>query len=144
MCLSPPVPSPTDNTIIRRPQVETYTVGLNLDLVCRVVFITAVDSPLILNSQWTRNGTQVIGDGGQIAVRDFQRVGSDLPQVYESVVEFTPLNTAENNTDYTCGVTVTAQDSTYITGTTATVSTDLTVEGNYWFIIFNMLTSCIL
>ena len=143
MCLFPPVPSPTDTTIIRRPQVETYTVGLNLDLVCRVVFITAADSPLILNSQWTRNGTPVMGDGGQIVVRDFQRVGSDLPQEYESVVEFTPLNTAENNTDYTCGVTVAAQDSTYITGTTATVSTDLTVEGSYWFIFFNMLTSCI-
>lgn len=128
-----PVPSPTDTTIIRRPQVDTYTVGLNLDLVCRVVFISAVDSALTLTSMWTREGKQVTGDGEQLVVRDFQRVNTDFPHQFESVIEFKPLVAVENNTDYTCDVTIAAQDTTYITGSTATVSTNLTVEGNQWF-----------
>lgn len=122
--LTPTVARPNSASIIKQPDVEMFPVGLNLDLVCRVDLISAVDSPVNISSVWSRDGIPVVSDG-VINTKDLQTTGTHL----ESVLEFRPITEVGNNTTFRCGITIVAQIITYISGTSVTVSTNLTVKG---------------
>ena len=75
---------------------------------------------------WNRNGTELVNgiDDGRITVSYAQLA---IPP-YQTTLTFSPLNINDAGT-YECIVTVTPQDTIFVTGTTSTNSRTISISG---------------
>ena len=120
------VPPPT-LVISGSPRNMDFFQSLDLTLTCSITLDEAVNTSVMVQGMWNRNGTELI-DG-----TDSGRITVDNPAMttppYGTTVRLNPLN---NNTDaglYECMAMVDPVDDTYITGNTATTERNVTIVG---------------
>ncbi len=108
-----------------------FNTGLELDLVCRLELDPAVDSPLTVTSTWVKDNRPLVPDGARLTFTDAIMNGT-TPPLYMTSVLFRTLNARLSDSgNYTCSFSIVPNQPTYITGTTATVSRDIIVEGQH-------------
>ena len=105
------------------PRNTSFFQGLNLTFTCSITLGNVVDTPVIVRGIWTRNGAERMDgdDNGRITINSPPM--SSPP--YEVTLRFNPLDTTDNGI-YKCEVTVTPQDTTFIS--TATTSNSRTID----------------
>ena len=105
----------------------SFFQGLKLTFTCSIVLDVAVDTSVIVQGTWNRNGTELSGiDDGRITVSYTPLAMSP----YQTTVTFSPLNISDAGT-YECSTTVTPQDTTLVTGTTSTNSRTIYLHFRY-------------
>ena len=102
---------------------ETYA-GTNFNLTCTIQLITAVDTPVVINSTW--HGPLVIPAGPRVVASEPTGTGAR----YQTILMFRPLNTSDSG-NYTCEATVSpSPESQFISASTAGRDTlSVTVQG---------------
>ena len=134
------VPEPTirfTGRVVSPVNLSSVTLysGTVFNLTCVVDLVKEVDTNLSVLTVWAKNGAAISSDTGRISV-DVEAVwNSSVMYVYESNVDFDPLSNAVPGGDggnYTCSATV--ESSELISGTTASGTQTITVEGitQYW------------
>ena len=98
--------------------------GLDLTFTCSITLDSAVNTAVTVQGTWNRNGTSLTDDGNLITVMSSPM---SIPP-YTTTVRINPLRIRDAGT-YTCVVTVTPQNDTYITGTIYTVSRNISIWG---------------
>ena len=101
----------------------TFFQGLDLTFTCSITLDEAVDTPVTVQGNWRRNGTE-LADNGRITVFN---PPMNAPS-YQTTVRFNLLNVSDAGL-YECTATVTPQNTTFITGTTSSNSLSITVAG---------------
>ena len=106
-----------------------FFIGLELTLTCDIQLdASTVDSVIVVGATWTASGSPVMADEGRVAISAAVMVSS-VPLLFRSTLAFTPLGLADSG-NYTCAVTVTPENQTFITGTNASVIKPVLVESN--------------
>ena len=113
----------------------TLYSGTVFNLNCVVELVKEVDTNLSVLTDWTKDGAAISSETGHISVDIEAAHNSSVVYVYESNVDFDPLGNAGSGGDggtYTCSVTV--ESSEFTSGTTASDTQTITVEGitQYW------------
>ena len=111
-----------DNT--GSPLNEGFFDGLDITFTCSIALDSAVNTPVTVQGTWNRNGTNLTDVGNRITVMS---IPMSMPP-YTTTVRLNPLRISDAGT-YTCVVTVTPENDTYVTGTTYTVSRNISVGG---------------
>ena len=98
-----------------------------------MTLVEEVDTTVSVLTNWTRDGREIDTDSGRITV-DSQAVQntSDM-SFYESHVVFNPLSRSDDDGVYSCSVRI--NNSEFITGTMASDTLNITVEGECNFIL---------
>lgn len=104
------VPQPTV-TIVGEPVNTGFLRGEPLDLVCSIKLINAVDSTVMVEEMWSRNGSLLTSNDG---VTDVKRV-QDNPPLYQTSIYFHSLQ-REDSGKYNCTACIVPQDPNYIFG----------------------------
>ena len=119
------VPPPT-LTITGSPRNTSFFQGLCLTFTCSITLDEAVNSPVAVQGTWNRNGTELMNgdEDGRIIITN--PLMSTPP--YQTTLRFNPLNISDAGT-YQCSVTVTPQNTTFITMATASISRTIAVAG---------------
>ena len=90
----------------------TYA-GTNFNLTCTIQLITAVDTPVVINSTW--HGPLGVPAGPRVVASAPSGAGAR----YQTILMFRPLNTSDSG-NYTCEVTVSPPpESQFISASTA-------------------------
>ena len=102
---------------------ENYA-GTNFNFTCTIQLITAVDTPVVINSTW--HGPLGLPTGTRVVASAPTGIGAR----YQTILMFRPLNTSDSG-NYTCEVTVSpSPESQFISGSTAGRDTlSVTVQG---------------
>ena len=113
----------------------TLYSGTVFNLTCVVELVNEVDTNLSVLTVWAKDGGAISSDTGRISGDTEAVRNSSVVYVYESNVDFDALSNAGSGGDggtYTCSVTV--ESSEFTSGTTATDTQTITVEGitQYW------------
>ena len=116
------------------PLNEGFFVGLDLTFTCSITLDSAVNTPVAVQGTWNRNGTNLTDDGNRITVMS---VPMSMPP-YTTIVRLNPLIVNDTGT-YTCVVTVTPENDTYVTGTTYAVSRNISIGGTYKIDCYSIL-----
>ena len=118
------------------PRNTSFFQGLNLIFTCSITLDDVVDTPVTVQGIWNRNGTELMArqDNGRIIVNPPM---SSPP--YDITLRFNPLNVTDAAT-YECDVTVTPQDTTFISTATTSNSRTVNVSGMYDDIIIIIST----
>ena len=106
------------------PLDEGFFDGLDLTFTCSITLDTAVNTPVTVLGTWNRNGTSLTNDGNRIIVMSAPMY---MPP-YTTTVRLNPLIVNDTGT-YTCVVTITPENDTYVTGTTYAVSRNIIIGG---------------
>ncbi len=131
--------SPVAITLRGDPFDSDFSTGLELDLVCRLELDPAVDSPLTVTSTWVKDNQPLVPDGARLTFTDAIMSGT-TPPLYMTSVLFRTINARLSDSgNYTCSFSIVPNQPTYITGTTATVSRDIIVEGKHMICITIMM-----
>ncbi len=123
--------SPVALTLRGVPFDSDFNTGLDLDLVCRLELDTAVDSPLTVTRTWVKDDQPLVADGARLTFTDV--IATTSPPLYLTSVLFRTLDADSGN--YTCSFSIVPNEPTYITGTTATVTRGIIVEGKHAILI---------
>ena len=85
-----------------------------------------MDTSVTVQGTWNRNESELVEqlNEGQITISN---PSLNMPP-YQTTVTFFPLNVGDAGT-YECNATVTPQDTTFVTGTTSSISRTITVAG---------------
>ena len=118
-------PRPDQVEITSSPLNGGFFRGLDLTFTCSITLDNAVNTLVTVQGTWNRNGTSLTDDGNRITVMSSPM--SIIPP-YTTTVRINPLSISDAGT-YTCVVTVTPQNDTYVTGTTYTISRNITIWG---------------
>ena len=113
-------------TISGAPRNMSFFRGLNLAFTCDIILDVVVDTSVTVQGTWNRNGTDLLNqlDEGRITISNPLLT---MPP-YQTTVSFSPLNVSDAGT-YECNATVTPQDTTFVTGTTSSISRTISVAG---------------
>ena len=114
---------------VNQSSVTLYS-GTVFNLTCVVDLVKEVNTNLSVLTVWAKNGAAISSDTGRISVDTEAAHNSSIVYVYESDVDFDPLSNAGSGGDggtYTCSVTV--ESSEFTSGTTASDTQIITVEG---------------
>ena len=113
-------------TISGSPRNTRFFQGLNLVFTCNIVLDEAVDTSVTVQGSWNRNGSEQVDqlNEGRITISN---PPLNMPP-YQTTFSFIPLNVSDAGT-YECNATVTPQDTTFVTGTTSSISRTITVPG---------------
>ena len=110
-------------TISGSPRNTSFFQGLNLVFTCNIILEEAVDTSVTVQGTWNRNESELVNEG-RITI-------SNPPLImhpYLITVSFSPLNVSDAGT-YECNATVTPQDTTFVTGSTSSISRNISVAG---------------
>ena len=109
------------------PRNTSFFQGLDLIFTCSITLDNVVDTPVTVQGIWNRNGAELMdGDeNGRITI--INPPMSSPP--YDITLGFNPLNATDAGT-YECDVTVTPQDTTFISTATTSNSRSISVSGN--------------
>ena len=134
MFVVPAVPTPSVNVTNTS---RTYA-GTNFSLTCTIELITAVDTPVVVNSTW--HGPLLIPTGTRVIPSAPTGTGAR----YLTILMFCPLNTSDSG-NYTCEVTVSpSPESQFIIASTAgrdTLSVAVQCERIHLVICYYLFTS---
>ena len=103
-----------------------FFAGLALTFTCNITLDSAINTPVTVLGMWYRNGTILTNDGNRITV---MRSPMSTPP-YTTSVRLNPVRISDTGT-YTCAVTVTPQNRTYVTGMTYNQSQSITIGGMF-------------
>ena len=110
-------------TISGSPRNISFFQGLNLVFTCNIILNEAVDTSVTVQGTWNRNESELVNE---------ERITISNPplmmRLYWITVSFSPLNVRDAGT-YECNATVTPQDTTFVTGTTSSISRTIDVAG---------------
>ena len=121
---------PSFNVTISQSYYDPLYTGTNLTITCDITLSNLVDIPVIVSSEWTRNGNEITET---TLTEDLIKI-SNLN--YIASLEFFPLNALTDDGEYKCSVRVIPSvmdedDYMYITNTTNNASTALDVLGEF-------------
>ena len=107
-------------------QNTSFFQGLDLVLTCCITLGNVVDTPVTVRGIWNRNGTELMdgAEDGRITIIKPPMISPP----YDITLRFTPLNVSDAGT-YECGVTVTPQDTTFISPATTSNSRTISISG---------------
>ena len=111
-----------------------FFAGLDLTFTCNITLDSTINTPVIVQRTWNRNGTVLTSDGNRITVMSSPM--STPP--YTTSVQLNPVRISDTGT-YTCAVTVTPENRTYVTGMTYTQSQSITIGGIICFTVYNII-----
>ena len=128
-------------TITGSPRDTDLFQGLDVTFACNIELSSAVDSPIMLQSSWQRNETILESSSDDhITVTNTTAVMS--PTVYQTTVRFNPLNLDDADT-YTCAVTITPQNETFIAGISEFTTRSITgISSKIYDSVVIILWSC--
>ena len=121
------VPPPT-LVITGSPRNTSFFQGLDLTFICSITLDEAVDTPVTVQGTWNGNGTELM-DGDEEGRIIISNSLMTTPS-YQTTLRFNPLNISDAGT-YECAVTITPQNTTFITLATASISRTIAVAGTY-------------
>ena len=134
-CLSHTV-MPPPPIISGSPRNTSFFQGLDLIFTCSITLDHVVDTPVTVQGIWNRNGTELMNgdENGRITINPPRRFIIVNPLMssppYIITLRFNPLNVTDAGT-YECDVTVTPQDTTFISTATTSNSRAIRVSGIY-------------
>ena len=111
------------------PRNTSFFKGLDLTFTCSIISLgDMVDTPVTVQGIWNRNGTELMAgdENGRIIIN---RPISSPP--YIIILRFNLLNVTDAGT-YECDMTVTPQDTTFISTATTSKSRSIGVSGTYY------------
>lgn len=91
--------------ITNSPNVVGFFEGLDLTLICSTVLTTSVNTPVLVESHWTKNGS-VLESTHRITVSSITGSGAN----YQTTLRFNPMTSNDSGT-YLCTSTVTPLDT---------------------------------
>ena len=117
------------------PRNTSFFQGLDLIFTCSITLGDVVDTSVTVQGIWNRNGIELIpgNENGRITIVN---PPMNSPP-YDITLRFNPLNVTDAGT-YECHVTVTPQDTTFISTATSSNSRAISVSGMYDTIISTM------
>ena len=113
--------------------------GTSFFLRCVITLNDLVTIPVIVRSQWTRNGTSVpSGLSNDITIIDSLTKISSLQ--YKVTLHFNPLDNRDDSGQYSCYFNILSNitDYMYVKNTSANSSTTITVQGTLYLIPFTL------
>ena len=111
--------------------------GTSFFLKCVITLIDLVTIPVIVRSQWTRNGISVpSGLSSDVTITEGLIQNGSL--IYEATLHISPLDNTDDSGEYSCNFNILSNisDYEYVRNTSANTSTTITVQGN---IVFNSI-----
>ena len=113
-------------TISGSPRNMSFFLGLNLVFTCSIILDVAVDTSVTVQGTWNRDESELVEqfNEGRITISN---PPLNIPP-YQTTVSLNPLNVSDAGT-YECNATVIPQDTTFVTGTTSSISWTITVAG---------------
>ena len=119
-------------TVIGFPRDTDFFQGLDLSLVCDIYLSSAVDSPVTVQSSWQRNETH-LGNNRDDQITVTNTTVALTSSNYQTLLRLNPVDLDDGGT-YACVVTITPQNSTFITGTTASAIKNITdISSESWY-----------
>ena len=117
---------PSPPIISVSPRNTSFFQGLDLIFTCSITLGDVVDTSVTVQGIWNRNGTELMDgqENGRIIVIN---PPMNSPP-YDITLRFNPLNVTDAGT-YDCDVTVTPQDTTFISTATTSNSRTIIVAG---------------
>ena len=121
--------------------------GTSFFLKCVITLNDLVTIPVIVRSQWTRNGTSVpSGLSNDATITEGLIQNGSLK--YEATLYFNPLDTDDSG-EYSCifDILSNISDYEYVRNSSANASTTITVQGTFYLIPFTLYiiyTMCII
>ena len=108
------------------PRNSSFFQLLNLVFTCSIILDEAIDTSVTVQGTWNRNESELVDqlDVGRITISN---PPLSMPP-YQTTVSFSPFFVSDTGT-YECNATVTPQDTTFVTGTTSSISRNITVAG---------------
>ena len=113
-------------TISGSPRNTSFFQGLNLVFTCDIILDEAVDTSVTVQGTWNRNESELVDELNEGRITISNPLLTMPP--YRITVRFSPLNVSDAGT-YECNATVTPQDTTFVTGTTSSISRTINVTG---------------
>ena len=110
------------------PRNTSFFQGLDLTFTCSITLGDVVDTPVTVRGIWNRDGTDLT-DGDENGRITIVNPPMSSPP-YDITLRFNPLNVTDAGT-YECDVTVTPQDTTFISTATTSNSRAVNVSGMY-------------
>ena len=113
--------------------------GTSFFLRCVITLNDLVTIPVIVRSQWTRNGTSVpSGLSNDATITDCLIQKGSLQ--YEATLYFNPLDNTDDSGEYFCNFNIlfNISDYEYVRNTSANTSTTITVQGTLYLIPFTL------
>ena len=109
--------------IVGFPRDENFFQGLDLILTCNIELDSAVDSPVLVQSTWLRNGIEIDGDSRITTIN----TTTEIPQSsYQTALRLNPMDINDVGT-YNCTVTVMSH---YEDGSSFVISTTVSTVRN--------------
>ena len=110
------------------PRNTSFFQGLDLTFTCSITLGDVVDTPVTVRGIWNRNRAQLMNgdENGRITIVNPPM--SSPP--YDITLRFNPLSITDTGT-YECDVTVTPQDTAFISTATTSNSRSISVSGMY-------------
>ena len=114
------------------PRNTSFFQGLDLIFTCSITLGDVVDTPVTVRGIWNRNGTELMdgNEDGRISITNPPMTSPP----YSITLRFNLLSVTDPGT-YECDVTVTPQDTTFISPTTMSNSRIVNVSGMMTYII---------
>ena len=109
------------------PLNDGFFKGLDLTFTCMITLDVSVNTPIIVQGSWIRNGTDLTDNGNQFTIMSIPMTHPP----YSTSIRINPLSISDTGT-YTCVATITPLHATFVTGTSSTVSRDVTPGGNHY------------
>ena len=119
---------PPPPIIYGSPRNTSFFQGQDLIFTCSITLGDVVDTPVTVRGIWNRNGTE-LADGAENGRITIVNPPMSSPP-YDITLRFNPLNVTDAGT-YECDVTITHQDTTFISTATTSNSRAVNVSGMY-------------
>ena len=115
------------------PRNTSFFQGLALTFTCSITLDAAVDTSVTVQGTWNRNRTELFNETVVVNGIEQQRIAISnsslaLP-LYQTTLTFNPINNVTDPGTYECIVTVSPQDTAFVTGSTSSNSRNITVTG---------------
>ena len=114
------------------PRNTSFFQGLYLIFTCDITLGNVVDTPVTVQGIWNRNGTELMNGDENRRITIINPPMSSPP--YEITLRFNPLNVTDAGT-YECDVTVTPQDTAFISTFTTSNSRTISVSGMMMYLV---------
>ena len=110
------------------PRNTSFFQGLDLTFTCSITLSDVVDTPVTVQGNWNRNGTELTdgAENGRITIIN----PSMSSPPFDITLRFNALSVTDAGT-YECDVTVTPQDTAFISTATTSNSRTVNVSGLY-------------
>ena len=110
--------------ITESPMNANVFQGFDLTLTCSAYLHPVLDTSVTVMGTWMRNGSQLKEDDDHITVTNVTMIRT-LPYSYQTTVRLNPVDFDDAGT-YTCTITVTPYNISYVNGTTVSSSRTIT------------------